>query len=65
MVSEHQHGGHSFCRHLVEMFVAMVIGMLAAVFVYLTVANFTGAKTTREEALVGYPCRAFSRSRPG
>ena len=52
VASEPAHDGHGFLRHLLEMGLAMIIGMMVSATIFLSAVGMTAAEPMREHAVL-------------
>ena len=52
VASEPAHDGHGFLRHLLEMGLAMIIGMMVSATIFLSAVGMTVAEAMREHAVL-------------
>jgi hypothetical protein len=52
VASEPAHDGHGFLRHLLEMGLAMIIGMMVSATIFLSAVGVTAAEALRERAVL-------------
>ena len=52
VASEPAHDGHGFLRHLLEMGLAMIIGMMVSATIFLSAVGMTAAEAMREHAVL-------------
>lgn len=52
VASEPAHDGHGFLRHLLEMGLAMIIGMMVGATIFLSAVGMTAAEAMREHAVL-------------
>ena len=50
--TESAHDGHGFLRHLLEMGLAMMVGMMVSAAIFLTAVGMTAAEAMREHAVL-------------
>jgi membrane protein YdbS with pleckstrin-like domain len=60
----HAHDAHGFPRHLVEMGLAMMIGMLVSAAIFLSAIGMTAAEAMREHAVLFVVLQAIGMTVP-
>ena len=56
---ESPHDGHGFLRHLLEMGLAMMVGMMVSAAIFLTAVGMTAAEAMRKHAVLFVVLQAF------